>query len=181
MYKLSSGSLQNSIRGRFAADSLRFPSNLKTLAAIILVASSCASAQTLTTIYNFGFGPADGANPQAGLVLDNSGILFGTTALGGTPRSNGTAFRLKLGAGGGWNEKVLHRFQGPKDGSQPLGRLTVTSSGKVFGTASAGGTNGKGTAFVLTPPAVPGGPWTTKVLYNFGGSATDGASPNANR
>lgn len=179
MYKLSIGSLKNSIRGRFAADSLRFPSNLKTLAAIILVASSCASAQTLTTIYNFGFGPADGANPQAGLVLDNSGILFGTTALGGTPRSNGTAFRLKLGAGGGWNEKVLHRFQGPKDGSQPLGRLTVTSSGKVFGTASAGGTNGKGTAFVLTPPAVPGGPWTTKVLYNFGGSATDGASPNA--
>src|SRR6516165_10537164 len=65
-------------------------------AALVAVAgfSSTAAAQQLTTLYSFtGSGSGDGANPQAGLIADPAGNLYGTTLNGGAG-GQGTVFQL---------------------------------------------------------------------------------------
>jgi uncharacterized repeat protein (TIGR03803 family) len=53
----------------------------------------------------------------------------------------------------------------------------MDAAGNLYGTASAGGSNGNGTVFKLSPNKT-GGKWREKVLYSFG-SGTDGAIPVA--
>jgi uncharacterized repeat protein (TIGR03803 family) len=48
--------------------------------------------------------------------------------------------------------------------------------GVLYGTTSYGGSDGAGTVFALTPPAVLGGTWTGNVIYTFTGGA-DGDAP----
>ncbi len=45
-----------------------------------------------SVLYSFGAAP-DGNNPHAGLILDASGNLYGTTAYGGAS-GNGTVFKI---------------------------------------------------------------------------------------
>src|SRR6202047_201203 len=60
----------------------------------------------------------DGAGPAAGLIMDASGNLYGTTATGGAysngaVQGNGTVFKLTPPAtGGSWTESILHSFNG---------------------------------------------------------------------
>jgi uncharacterized repeat protein (TIGR03803 family) len=49
------------------------------------------TTQVLTTLH--AFSGTDGANPQAGLVFDTTGALYGTTSAGGTSNL-GTVFKL---------------------------------------------------------------------------------------
>jgi len=175
-------SFRKSLRGCIAVGSRRLTARRITLTMAALIASTCALAQTVTTIYQFGSRSGDGTNPQAGVVFDKSGNLFGTTPVGGISGSNGVLFRLLPPIGGGvpWKERLLHKFKGqPADGKVPEGRVILTSSGRVFGTTLQGGTNNVGTAFVLRPPLKRGGPWTVKVLHSFGSSSGDGVNPNA--
>ena len=62
-------------------------------AALVAVAgfSSTAATQELTTLYSFTGG--DGANPDAGLIADPAGNLYGTTINGGA-QDAGTVFQL---------------------------------------------------------------------------------------
>ena len=57
------------------------------------LATTEASAQTLTTLYSFT--GSDGARPYAGLIADASGNLYGTTSSGGA-NGYGTVFKLAL-------------------------------------------------------------------------------------
>jgi hypothetical protein len=107
-------------------------------------------------LYAFG-GGADGAFPDATVVLGSGEVLYGTTSGGGgAARCNagcGTLFSLTppAAAGGAWTESVLHAFsdRGP-DGS--LAETALTLSGSViYGTTAAGGTYQSGTAFQLKP------------------------------
>src|SRR5215471_9512199 len=43
-----------------------------------------AQSQTLKTLHNFAIQPGDGATPVAGLIMDSSGNLYGTTQSGGS-------------------------------------------------------------------------------------------------
>jgi uncharacterized repeat protein (TIGR03803 family) len=121
--------------------------------------SASGGAWTETVIYSFTGVNGDGAYPAASVLLDKSGILYGTTTSGGqvTPACTsgcGTVFQLTPPTipGGIWTETVLHGFTGQNgDGSIPMAGLTETSSGVLYGTASAGGTAGKGTVFSVTP------------------------------
>src|SRR5262249_22234080 len=151
---------------------------VKGLIIAVLLASTCALTQTVTTIYDFGPRPEDGANPQAGVTFDKFGNLLGT-ALGGT--GSGVVFRLVPSSGGGpWTESLPHKFAGqPTDGSTPVGRLIITPSGRAFGTTLQGGPNNLGTAFVLNPPTTGTGPRKVQVLHSFGGFPGDGENPNA--
>ena len=139
----------------------------------------------------------DGAQPQAGLVFDSSGNLYGTTLEGGASCSFnsggcGTAFELSPPSGGAgeWTETILYNFcqtvQGVcLDGNYPTSQLTFDAMGNLYGTTEQGGSghwtqnNGAGTVFELSPGA---NGWTHTVLYNFcslgsGSACPDGAKP----
>ena len=145
---------------------------------VILLGGTGAFAQTLTTLHDFG-SRHDGQNPQAGVVFDQAGNLYGT-ALGGL-NGNGIVFSLTPPDGGGapWTESVLHKFTGQPDGAVPVSSLIIASSGDLFGTTEEGGAHNMGAVFGLRPPQNPGGPWRERVLYSFGSSASDGVVPNA--
>jgi hypothetical protein len=102
-----------------------------------------------TTLYSFT-GHADGANPAAPLWRDKTGNLYGT-AVEGSLRGNGTAFKLKAPAlsGGTWKLAVLHDFGvlSATDGTTPESEL-IHLPGALYGTTSAGG-SGSGTVFRL--------------------------------
>jgi uncharacterized repeat protein (TIGR03803 family) len=104
---------------------------------------------TGTTVHEFAGGYYDGANPVAGVVVGETGALYGTTTDG-----PGTVFRMTPpGAGGGpWTETILHNFTGKNgDGSDPLAPLVFGRNGALFGTTSGGGTAGFGTVFEVRP------------------------------
>jgi len=67
----------------------------------------------------------------------------------------------------------LHDFTGGTDGSSPNG-VTGEPPANLYGTTSAGGNSGYGTAFQLSEA---GSGWTLNNLYNFAGG-TDGSDPS---
>ena len=125
-----------------------------------------------TVLYTF-MGP-DGSHPNAGLVRDKLGNLYGTTTNGGTASCGcGTVFKIDTTG----KETVLYSFTGGADGKFPEAPLILDATGNLYGTASEGGivncdnlTDGCGVIFEVTPSG------TEKVLYSFTGGS-DGGSP----
>jgi uncharacterized repeat protein (TIGR03803 family) len=144
-------------------------------------------AWTETILYDFT-GGADGASPEANLVSDSSGNLYGTTEYGGDLNCNGvyknsscgTVFKLTPNANGTWTESVLFAFT-YDDGAYPSGGLVFDSTGNLYGTTPVGpgfacDQGGCGTVFRLTPSS--NGTWTQTMIYIFEGGP-DGADPVA--
>jgi uncharacterized repeat protein (TIGR03803 family) len=131
-----------------------------------------------TVLYSFQ-GQPDGASPYAGVVLDKSGALYGTTQSGGTANL-GTVYKLTPPSQPGqpWTETVLYSFQGGSDGSSPTGELLVDNAGALYGTTTKGGAGAAccGTAFKLTPTSDPS-VWTESVIHAFTGD--DGLYPGS--
>ncbi len=102
-------------------------------------------------------GGTDGANPNGGLVLDDKGVVYGTTHGGGNEGGEcgaggcGTAFELRpsVQKGSRWTVKVLYRFN-VQDGATPNAGVIFGGNGRLYGTAYAGGTGGNGVVFCLT-------------------------------
>jgi uncharacterized repeat protein (TIGR03803 family) len=103
----------------------------------------------------------DGFTPQAGLLMDSAGKLYGTTYCGGPGGvpgiGAGTVFELRPA-----NTKiVLYSFCSQKncaDDRNPTAGLFMDRSGRLYGTTSLGGTHYNpnfgvyaGTIFPLTP------------------------------
>jgi uncharacterized repeat protein (TIGR03803 family) len=111
---------------------------------------------TEQVLHSFGNG-LDGFIPAAGLILDASGNLYGTTSGDCTsPRNHarncGTVFQLTPTEGGNWTETVLRRFNNGTDGSRPWAGLIFDAAGNLYGATQGGGTYGFGTVFELSPP-----------------------------
>ena len=177
---LASRSLRNCVLRLRQATSRISSTAARNLAVTVLMGCAFAAGQTLTTLYNFGSNPHDGADPLAGVVFDNAGNLVGAAAIGGGA-GRGMAFQLSPPAtpGAPWTETILKQFHRSPDGGFPECRLIVTSTGELVGTTLQGGANNSGTAFLLRPPAVPGDPWGARVIYSFGNFPGDGVNPNA--
>jgi len=111
---------------------------------------------------------SDGAYPFGGVIFDQVGNLYGTTAYAG-PSGAGTVFQLTP-SNGTWTLTVLHSFAG-SDG--PFGGLTMDAAGNLYGMTYADGANNFGSVFKLTPS---GGGWTYTDLYDFTGK-DDGGYP----
>jgi uncharacterized repeat protein (TIGR03803 family) len=157
------------------------------LAAINIVTTATRLTATETVLR--AFTGADGSHP-ASLVSDSAGNLYGVTSIGGANNTNadclhslpngcGTVFELSP-TSGGWQEKVLHSFNGT-DGSNPID-LVIDVAGNLYGVAQRGGSGnvpciggqGCGTVFELTPSSSG---WRFKLLHVFTGQA-EGAAPN---
>ncbi len=132
--------------------------------------------RTETPLYAFT-GGADGGVPQAGLLIDSAGNLYGTTYQGGS--GYGVVFELSPGKKKTWQYNVLWTFSGGNDGGAPSGSLKMDANGNIYGTATQGGTGVVGTVFELSPPAKGNKNWTESVLYNFTGN-NDGGEPMGN-
>src|SRR5207244_8943029 len=119
-----------------------------------------------------GFTGADGSNPEAGLLRDAVGNLYGTTSAGGS--GYGTVFKLDSND----KETTLYTFTGAADGGQSMAGLVSDSAGSLYGTTQGGGdfsaciTDGCGVVFKLDPT---NGKET--VLYTFTGGG-DGRYPS---
>ncbi|MGH9431120.1 MAG: choice-of-anchor tandem repeat GloVer-containing protein [Terriglobia bacterium] len=119
-------------------------------------------------------GGRGGGDPEAALMRDAAGDLFGTTVIGGTGDTCyagcGVVFRLSPGG----RETVMHSFGNSlTDGAGPYAGLVRDGEGNLYGSASAGGTSGYGVVFKLDPTG------KETVVYNFVGYPTDGADPTA--
>lgn len=149
-------------------------------------------------LYTFCAGKSrctDGANPNATLLLDSAGNLYGTTVFGGNvaaclattgSEACGVVFELSPNtATGKWSQEVLHAFcseQNCADGFEPFAELVMDKAGNLFGTTEFGSyycdefgcDHGPGVIFELTPGA-PAGTWTEKVIHSF--NYADGANP----
>ena len=135
-----------------------------------------APGGTETVLYSFK-ARGDGAFPEAGLIADSAGNLYGTTEYGGASgcaggAGCGTVFKLSPSG----TETVLYSFTGGSDGGTPRAGLIADSSGNLYGTTYQGAacptapgfTYGCGVVFKLAP----GG--TETVLHSLAG-VPDGA------
>jgi uncharacterized repeat protein (TIGR03803 family) len=121
------------------------------------------AAGTEKVLYTFGSQAGDGSLPQARLVFDKKGNLYGTTQTGG---ANGVGTVFQLTAAG--TEEVLHSFGGLGDGAYLWAAVTFGKKGNLYGATLYGGAYGEGTVFELTPKG------KETVLYSFGSQAGDG-------
>jgi uncharacterized repeat protein (TIGR03803 family) len=126
------------------------------------------SAAGEAMLYSFA-GTPDGENPEAGLIRDRAGSLYGTTVYGGTAGGYGTVFKLdKTG-----KLTLLHSFAGTPDGENPYAGLVGDSAGNGYGTTKYGGTaGGFGTVFKLNRTG------KLTLLHSFAGTP-DGENPLA--
>jgi uncharacterized repeat protein (TIGR03803 family) len=130
------------------------------------------SSYTYSVLYSFCpvSGCADGQYPEAGLLQDSAGNLYGTTYAGGEANSKcafdtcGTVFKLTTSG----QESVLYDFCSASnctDGNQPQAVLIRDSAGNLYGTTAYGGAgvvaNGGGTVFKV------GTTDQETVLYSF--------------
>ena len=127
---------------------------------------------------------SDGADPDAALIMDASGNLYGTTEYGGSTSCKselfgcGAVFKLDKTN----KETVLHAFQGPpNDGRYPLGDL-LEYKGVFYGTTYSGGVTGGpcgtgsvdgGCGIIFRVTAAR----KEKVLHEFKAGTSDGGNP----
>ncbi|MEO8660633.1 MAG: choice-of-anchor tandem repeat GloVer-containing protein, partial [Bryobacteraceae bacterium] len=93
-------------------------------------------------LYSFT-GGADGSHPNAGVIADAAGNLYGTTS--GAAGNLGTVYKLDTAG----QVTVLYRFSGGADGSQPYSGLIRDAAGNFYGTTLYGGTAGVGVVYKL--------------------------------
>jgi uncharacterized repeat protein (TIGR03803 family) len=117
-----------------------------------------------TVVHTFS-GGVNGGIPQAGVILDAKGDIYGMTPFLGA-HNNGMIFKIFPGG----NYRVLYAFAGGTDGVEPQGGLLRDGRGNLYGTTADGGSFNGGTVFELSPTG------TKTVLYNFAFSP-DGANP----
>jgi len=132
-----------------------------------------AQAQRFKVLHTFK--GSDGAGPDAQLVRDSLGNIYGTTIAGGTGKCGnggcGTAFKMDKNGKLIW----LHSFQGG-NGRQPFPGLLRDAAGNLYGTTTFGGKEnhacgsiGCGVIFKLDKAG------KETVLHKFNG--IDGSSP----
>lgn len=115
-----------------------------------------AGAQTYTFSTFVNFPATGGPSGSSQLIIDAQGNLYGASPYGGIYSSNGnggdgTVYKVTPAG----KLKVLYNFgSSPTDGIRPIGPLTHDAAGNIYGTTAAGGANGAGTVFRLTPRGV---------------------------
>lgn len=159
------------------------------IATLCAAAAIAAQAQSFSVIYNFA-GGADGSTPMAGLTMDRTGNLYGTSNYGGNLGGNcgvagcGAVFRL-TNHNSNWVFTPLYAFQGGNDGANPqAANVVIGPNGSLYSTTFQGGGScngnpqGCGTVFNLQPPPTTCRSsfcsWTETLLFTFSGENGSG-------
>jgi hypothetical protein len=122
-------------------------------------------------LYRFK-GGSDGGNPEAAMIFDSLGNLYGTTSIGGD-YGWGTVFTLEHGSHGKWTEHVIHSFNEKTDGAEPFGSVIFDGQGNLYCTTYAGASSTRGSVVELTPHSHE---WRGKIIHVFKGGS-DGGNP----
>jgi uncharacterized repeat protein (TIGR03803 family) len=135
----------------------------------IFSANPAGLEEVLSSFSGYALGGPDGAGPSGALV-DDGGMLYGTTAAGGA-NGLGTVFAVTPSG----VRRLLHTFRG-SDGANPMAAL-LPLGGTLYGTTNAGGTSkhcggGCGTVFAISTTGAE------RVIYSFTGG-DDGQRPSA--
>jgi uncharacterized repeat protein (TIGR03803 family) len=141
---------------------------------VVFELSPASGGWSYAVIHSFpvpALGGIDGAYPEAGVIADASGNLYGTTAGGGSLML-GTVFELSPGAAD-WSSTLLYSFQGLADGADPKAPLVFDAAGNLYGTVTQDA--GEGGVFELSPSG--SGSWIDSTVLAFEG--TDGSIPYA--
>ena len=138
---------------------------------IVFELTPSGGAYTENILHSFGFG-VGGTYPNAGVVLDSVGNVYGTTTYGGTGTEClnmdycGTVYQL-VPSGGNWTENVLVNFDSNGlNGAEPLTAPVIDASGNLYGTA--------GVVYKLTPS---GGGFTYSIISTLNGMFCGYQSP----
>jgi len=144
----------------------------------LLLAANPAAGQAFTVLHAFSVEQSE--QPSAGLAIDGSGALYGTTTYTNAGGEDGQAFKMKQ-HGSGWLFTPLSNF--PILGNiDPRGPLLVAPDGALFGTLYFNyGCEFCGGVFQLyPPPTVPRTVlqlWNGQTLHDFSGGS-DGGNPS---
>jgi len=130
-----------------------------------LVPPAQGETWSLNVLHSFK-GDTDGLDPFGALIIDKQSSVYGTT-------HDGRVFKLKPPSSGQshWTLQVIYTI----GSSLAVGALLPGQHGVLFGVSSLGGSANAGTVFQLTPPVLPGQPWTEATLHEFSGG--DGEFP----
>jgi uncharacterized repeat protein (TIGR03803 family) len=127
--------------GRKSGRSWRVASSALALGITLLWAAVAVRAQeapAYTVLYTFT--GADGANPQAALIRDGNGNLYGTTFSGGDlNKCGGAGCGVVFGLDRSGVETVLYRFEAGVDGAGPAADLLRDEAGNLYSTTHGGG------------------------------------------
>lgn len=132
-----------------------------------------------TILHNFVSGD-DGLSPNGGLIMDESGNLYGVTAAGGSDNGGGTVYKVAPNG----MVTILHAFCSTSgscpDGAVPFGELLRDADGNLYGTTAGGGRKNSdcpqvrcGIVYKLSPAG------TETILHEFcpKKGCRDGANP----
>jgi uncharacterized repeat protein (TIGR03803 family) len=118
-----------------------------------------------TVLHSFT-GVPDGAFPEAGVVADPAGNLYGTTYNGGVSLSHGAVYKLDPAG-----QETVYAFGGPPRGGNPFFDGVIRdAAGDLYGATLWGGTADEGVVYKLNAAG------QETVLHSFTGGA-DGGSP----
>lgn len=113
--------------------------------------------------------------PDAGVIFDKAGNLYGTTVYGGSKAcppntwACGTVYKLSHSTKG-WTFTTIFAFD-YSNGAYPMGNLIIDGAGNLYGTTNGGGsTYNGGVAFMLSPTSTG---WKEKILHVFGKPGDD--------
>ncbi|MEI9931557.1 MAG: choice-of-anchor tandem repeat GloVer-containing protein [Rhizomicrobium sp.] len=115
-------------------------------AGVIYKLARVGSAYQYSVLYTFCTNNdcSDCDNPQAGLVMDQSGNLFGTTFNGG-PNSAGCVFEMNQ------SYRIVHAFGIDDSGTSPIAGVILDGSGNLFGATWSNSLYRNGAVFELKP------------------------------
>ena len=138
---------------------------------ITLACCGLSLAQNLTVLHVFNGGPGDGYNPFSPVVIDQNGVLYGTTFYGGNDKDCvvgcGEVYKVVPPSqqGDPWTYSAIYEFTGNNwDGCCVYSALTLDSQGRLYGVNS--------NLFQLTPTAHSF--WKYKNVYDI----EDGVDPS---
>jgi len=121
----------------YGTTSLGGKSNDGTVFALV---PSSGNGYTERVLWSFGKGSADGAYPDGNVIVDNAGVVYGTTS-GNSTSGSGTLFTLKN------HTEKLYYFNG-YNGGNPVAGPSADSKGNIFVAASSQGTYRDGTVAI---------------------------------